>query len=132
MIKLVATDIDGTILNWDGEFSQNVINCINVGVIVSYNNGAYIGAYIGSIGFGDINTKASVNVLIDGCKQVGEVYYVFDSSISSAGNIVGGTHRELNSSISIIVTDKTYSILNVDLIRNNNTVTGINLESNNK
>lgn len=28
MIKMIATDIDGTILNWDGEFSQNVINCI--------------------------------------------------------------------------------------------------------
>ena len=29
MIKMIATDIDGTILNWDFEFSPAVINCIN-------------------------------------------------------------------------------------------------------
>ncbi|MBQ8168581.1 HAD family hydrolase [bacterium] len=28
MIKMVATDIDGTILNWDGEFSPRVVKCI--------------------------------------------------------------------------------------------------------
>lgn len=28
MIKMVATDIDGTILNWDGTFSSKVIKCI--------------------------------------------------------------------------------------------------------
>lgn len=28
MIKMVATDIDGTILNWDGNFSPKVIKCI--------------------------------------------------------------------------------------------------------
>lgn len=28
MIKMVATDIDGTILNWDGSFSPAVVNCI--------------------------------------------------------------------------------------------------------
>lgn len=28
MIKMVATDIDGTILNWDGEFSPETVNCI--------------------------------------------------------------------------------------------------------
>lgn len=29
MIKMVATDIDGTILNWDGHFSPVVVECIN-------------------------------------------------------------------------------------------------------
>ena len=29
MIKMVATDIDGTILNWDGKFSPKVIDCIH-------------------------------------------------------------------------------------------------------
>lgn len=29
MIKMIATDIDGTILNWNGEFSPAVIECIN-------------------------------------------------------------------------------------------------------
>lgn len=28
MIKMIATDIDGTILNWDGHFSPKVIDCI--------------------------------------------------------------------------------------------------------
>ena len=28
MIKMIATDIDGTILNWDGNFSPKVIECI--------------------------------------------------------------------------------------------------------
>ena len=28
MIKMIATDIDGTILNWNGEFSPKVIKCI--------------------------------------------------------------------------------------------------------
>ena len=28
MIKMIATDIDGTILNWNGEFSPKVIECI--------------------------------------------------------------------------------------------------------
>ena len=28
MIKMVATDIDGTILNWDGNFSPAVLDCI--------------------------------------------------------------------------------------------------------
>ena len=28
MIKMVATDIDGTILNWNGVFSPSVVNCI--------------------------------------------------------------------------------------------------------
>lgn len=29
MIKMVATDIDGTILNWNGQFSPRVVDCIN-------------------------------------------------------------------------------------------------------
>ena len=28
MIKMIATDIDGTILNWGGEFSPAVVDCI--------------------------------------------------------------------------------------------------------
>ena len=30
MIKMVATDIDGTIANWDGEFSPAVRNCLKI------------------------------------------------------------------------------------------------------
>jgi len=97
----------------------NIINCINLGDVVSYNLGGYIGGFIGALGVGGAFTPDTMNIIIDGSKQIGKIYYIFDDLISSAGSIIGGTHSQLNSVVNIEILETTYTNQDDPLVKNN-------------
>ena len=69
-----------------------------------------------------------MNILIDGSKQIGKVYYIFDDNVFSSGSIIGGTHRELASIVNLTITGSTYTNQNVDAIANNQMI-GVTVSS---
>ncbi len=87
----------------------NLINCINFGNIVTYTQGAYLGAYIGTVGVGDMLTKTSINIVVDSCKNYSKMYYIMQKDNNVGGNIIGGTYDSLTSMINLSVNDKTYT-----------------------
>lgn len=111
--------IAGSVVGIDLIRNLNIINSINLGDVISYNNGGYVGGFIGSIGIGGNFTSNVMNILIDGSKQIGDVYYIFDDEVLSSGSIIGGTHSELASIVNLTITEKTHTNQNVDEIANN-------------
>ena len=87
-----------------------IINSINLADILSYSEGAYLGGFVGSVGVGDSFKSSKVSIYVDGSKQMGKICFAFDQDITNAGAILGGTHSELSSNISIDVSSTTFTI----------------------
>lgn len=113
--RAVAGSVVGIVLNRE----LQIINSMNMGNVVAYNENPMIGGFIGATGVGDLYTQSAINILIDGCKQMGAVYYIFDNVLSSAGSVLGATHASLDALVNITITNTTHSVLSGDAIFDN-------------
>ena len=100
----------------------NLINCINMGDVVSYNENPMLGGFIGCIGVGDYFVKGTMTITVDGCKQMGNVYYIFDDAYQSDGAIIGATHSNIGSFVTLNVLDNTYTNQNVSVVKEQNMI----------
>lgn len=98
----------------------NIINSINLADVVSYSENPLIGGLIGCVGVGDIYTQRNISINIDGCKQAGKIYFIFDNLINSAGSIMGGMHESLGASINLSINNKTFNKQNGVIVSNYN------------
>lgn len=104
-----------------------IINSISLANIVSFAPGANLGGFVGGVGVGDKYASSSFTILVDGSKQIGEIYNVFNKTSAQAGNIVGITH-DIAGTLNLTVTSSTYTNMNSSLIYRNN-MAGVNVNS---
>ncbi|MBR2909157.1 MAG: M4 family metallopeptidase [Clostridia bacterium] len=100
----------------------NLINCINMGDVVSYNENPMLGGFIGAIGVGDAYSQGTMTITVDGCKQMGDVYYIFDSTLHSDGAIIGYTHSNLASLVTLNVLGTTYTNQETSVVKEQNMI----------
>jgi len=122
--------IAGSVIGLTLVRNLNIINCINLGDVVSYNLGAYIGGFIGSVGINSTYSQNVINIVVDGCKQVGKIYYIFDNLLSTAGSVIGGIHKELTCQVNLTITNKTYTNQKEQEVANNNLTAFTTINSN--
>jgi len=117
--------IGGSVIGLTLIRNLNIINAINLGEVISYNYGGYVGGLIGATGIDGSYSQMQMNILIDGCKEVGLVHYVYTKSIFTEGSIIGATHANFTGSISLVVTNKTYTNKKYSVvgINNSNSIT---------
>lgn len=103
-------------------FAKNldIINCITLADIVSYVAGASLGGFVGGVGVGDQFACLSMTINIDGSKQIGNIYDVFNKNSSFSGSVLGITHSSLSSSLMLTVSNTTYTNINTSAIYRNN------------
>jgi len=107
----------------------NIINTLILGDIISYTANSHIGGFIGTIGVDDSFTHKTINIQLDGCKLTGNIYYIFDDVLSSAGAIIGGTHYENSAAVSLNITQSTFINENLPLIKDNLMGTRVSVDS---
>lgn len=121
--------IAGSIVGVTFAKNLDIVNCISLADIVSYTAGASLGGFIGGVGVGDQFACTGMTIKVDGSKQVGNIYDVFNKTSAFSGSVLGITHSNLASSLTLTVTNTTYTNVNSSVIyRNNMTSVVVNSE----
>ena len=107
-----------------------IINTINMGSVISYSEGPMVGGFIGSVGVGDMYKSSNINIVFDGCKQIGQVYYIFDEMLSSVGTMIGGTYSDLASIVNLTITNTNHTNMNGSVINDNQMDSLVSITSN--
>lgn len=104
-----------------------IVNCISLADIVSYAPGANLGGFVGGVGVGDKYASLTFTILIDGSKQIGNIYDVFNKTSAYVGSVVGITH-DIAGTLNLTITSSTYTNMNSSVVHRNN-MSSVNLSS---
>lgn len=106
-----------------------IINCLCLQDIVSYVQGASMGAFVGGTGVGDSYASSTMTISVDGSKFAGSMFDLFSGDKTFCGSVVGITHDGVASSLTINVSNTTYTNVNSSVVyRSNLTNCQINSE----
>lgn len=112
----IAGSIVGVMMSKELE----IVNCVCLENIVSYVQGASMGAFVGGTGVGDSYASSTMTISVDGSKFVGSMFDVFNCDKTFCGSVVGITHDGIASSLTINVSNTTHTNVNSSVVYRSN------------